>query len=112
MLKRLSLTDFRNYPQAEFSPDARISLIQGDNGSGKTSFLEAIYTLSTGRSFRTTKLGKLVRDQAEHLLLFAEVEREGRTHRMGMRRGRKGLENTRLEGESQKGQSQLSNWYD
>lgn len=108
MLKRLSLTDFRNYPQAEFLPDPRISLIHGDNGSGKTSLLEAIYTLSTGRSFRTVKLGKLVREQAEHSLLFAEVERGQRIHRLGMRRGRQGIENLRLDGERPKGLSQLA----
>lgn len=108
MLKRLLLTDFRNYPQAEFFPDPRISLIHGDNGSGKTSLLEAIYTLSTGRSFRTAKLGKLVRDQADQLLLFAEVEREGEIHRLGMRRGRQGIEDLRLDGERPRSLSQLA----
>lgn len=108
MLKRLTLTDFRNYPQVDFLPDARISLIHGDNGSGKTSLLEAIYTLSTGRSFRTTKMGKLVREQANHLLLFAEVEKDGAIHRLGMRRGRQGIEHLRLDGERPKGLSQLA----
>ena len=35
-------------------------MIWGDNGSGKTSILEAIHTLSLGKSFRTHKQKSMV----------------------------------------------------
>ncbi len=37
-------------------------LIQGPNGSGKTTFLEAIYTTMRGRSFRTGDLNRMISD--------------------------------------------------
>jgi len=49
-LKRLSLTNFRNYARLEIDLPARISLLQGENAQGKTNFLEAIYYLATTRS--------------------------------------------------------------
>ena len=36
-------------------------VVVGDNGSGKTSLLEAIYYAGTGRSFRGTKVQNIVR---------------------------------------------------
>ena len=53
MLADLRLTDFRNYREAEMAPSSGLNIILGDNGSGKTSLLEAIYFIgSGGRSFR------------------------------------------------------------
>lgn len=50
-LRKLSLLNFKNHPErsAEFSD--RINAIVGDNGSGKTNLLDAIYYLSFGKSF-------------------------------------------------------------
>lgn len=98
MLKQLILTNFRNYPQATFCPDRQLSLVYGGNGSGKTSLLESIYTLSTGRSFRTHKLHRLVSASQPGFTLFAEVENEQGLFRLGMQRGLKGIEELRLDG--------------
>ena len=66
MLADLRLTDFRNYREAEIAPSSGLNIILGDNGSGKTSLLEAIYFIgSGGRSFRGGRLSRLVRDGAE-----------------------------------------------
>ena len=46
----LQLAEFRNYAQLDCALPAGISVIQGANGSGKTSLLEAIYLLATTRS--------------------------------------------------------------
>lgn len=54
-LKKLLLTNFRNYSQQEFTPSANPHLIIGPNGAGKTNTLEAIYLLCTGKSFRLKK---------------------------------------------------------
>ena len=51
-LLRLTLTDFRNYRHLTWAPDARVNVLFGPNGSGKTNLLEAISLLSPGRGLR------------------------------------------------------------
>jgi DNA replication and repair protein RecF len=60
-LARLRLRDFRNYARldAAFSPG--FHLLLGDNAQGKTNILEAIYLLSTLRSFRGVGGAQMVR---------------------------------------------------
>lgn len=53
-LTRLTLLNFRNYQQAEVKFHNGVHIIYGENGSGKTSILEAIYYLALTKSFRTT----------------------------------------------------------
>ncbi len=50
-LTRLVLTDFRTYPALTWRPGARITVLTGPNGSGKTNLLEAISLLGPGRGF-------------------------------------------------------------
>lgn len=60
MLKSLSLENFRNYEK--FSLDfEQTTIIVGPNGVGKTNIIEAIYLLSTGRSWRTKHDSEAVR---------------------------------------------------
>ena len=59
-LDRLSITDVRNLKRVTLEPAARVNVITGNNGQGKTSLLEAIYLVATTRSFRTAKLAELV----------------------------------------------------
>jgi DNA replication and repair protein RecF len=62
LLTRLSLTDFRNYPNLVWRPTQRLTLIHGPNGSGKTNLLEALSLLVPGRGLR----GAPLRDLARH----------------------------------------------
>jgi DNA replication and repair protein RecF len=50
-LKKLSLTNFKNYDQAELEFSPRINCIVGNNGVGKTNILDAIHYLSLTKSF-------------------------------------------------------------
>jgi len=64
-LQRLSLRDFRNFAQLDLTfPAAGVAII-GDNGSGKTNLLEAIYYLEIFRSFRGANDDQLVRFAAD-----------------------------------------------
>lgn len=60
-LERLSLTDYRNFAAQQLAFGPRFTVLSGHNGAGKTNVLEALYLLSTLRSFRTSDLGALVR---------------------------------------------------
>lgn len=54
-INRLSLQNFRNFKQKRLEFEAKITVICGDNSTGKSNILEAIYLLATGKSFRAEK---------------------------------------------------------
>jgi DNA replication and repair protein RecF len=60
-LERLAIRQLRNLEHVELEPAARMNVISGSNGHGKTSVLEAIYVLCTTHSFRTARMGEVVR---------------------------------------------------
>jgi len=60
-LQKILLQNFRSYDQKLIEFDPHANLIIGSNGSGKTNILEAIYLLSSGKSFRTSSLSNLLK---------------------------------------------------
>jgi DNA replication and repair protein RecF len=60
-LHRLILTDFRNYAALTWRPAARITMLYGPNGSGKTNLLEAVSLLTPGRGLRGARTADLPR---------------------------------------------------
>ncbi len=79
MLVQLEAHGFRNLESLSLTLGAGVHLLLGDNGTGKTSFLEAIYLLGTSRSFRTAHLGDCCRHGTSSFHLCGEVEAESRT---------------------------------
>jgi DNA replication and repair protein RecF len=77
-LTQLWLTDFRNYNTAELAIPPGLTVIVGDNGSGKTNLLEAIGYLATLESFRGAPSEALVRQGAERAVVRGEAARGGR----------------------------------
>jgi len=72
-LKNLSLQNFRNYSKSEFSFSKDTTLVVGPNTAGKTNLIEAIFFLSTGKSFRTDKDEQAIRFGEEVSRISAEV---------------------------------------
>jgi DNA replication and repair protein RecF len=60
-LLRLTLTDFRSYAALTWRPAARIAVLFGPNGSGKTNLLEAVSLLAPGRGLRNARTVDLPR---------------------------------------------------
>lgn len=54
IIKSIKLFNFRNHTEYSLLCNDETSLILGENGSGKTSVLEAIYILTRGKSFRAS----------------------------------------------------------
>lgn len=73
MLTELSLTHFRNFQQSVVYPASGVNLLIGENGSGKTSVLEAIYLLGMGRSFRTRNLKHVIQTDQRQCQVFARI---------------------------------------
>jgi DNA replication and repair protein RecF len=55
----VSIYNFRNLQNRKVFCDNTFVTLVGNNGQGKTNFLEAIYTACYGNSFRKTKLSQL-----------------------------------------------------
>lgn len=73
ILSNLQIHSLRNLTaiEARFSP--ALNFLIGQNGSGKTSVLEAIYLLGLGRSFRATQLNRVIQHGTNEFTLFAEL---------------------------------------
>ena len=67
-VKRLTLTDFRNYKFLRINADLAPVVITGENGSGKTNILEAISFLTPGKGLRGTRLADIKRIDAPVLV--------------------------------------------
>ena len=59
-LQRLSLTNYRNYTRLELTLPLGLTIVQGQNGQGKSNLLEAITLLATSRSPRTASDAEMV----------------------------------------------------
>ena len=78
-LRSLTHTNFRNLKSGSLTWSKRLNVILGQNGSGKTNVLEAIYFLATAKSFRTHLLRDLIQTGQE----AAKVEGHSKEARPG-----------------------------
>jgi DNA replication and repair protein RecF len=78
-LRRLWLTDFRSYREADVAFDEGLTAVVGPNGQGKTNLLEAVAYLATLGSFRGAPTDALIRVGADRAVVRAEGDREGRS---------------------------------
>ncbi|WP_392561405.1 DNA replication/repair protein RecF [Orbus sturtevantii] len=90
-IAKLNIHDFRNIHTANISPSPKFNFIIGDNGSGKTSFLEAIYMLGHGRAFRHQLSNRIIQHDKPQLVLFSEIiSSVNKTHTIGLSKARNG----------------------
>ena len=84
-IEKIALNGFRNYEweTAEFAPGTNV--ISGQNAQGKTNLLEAVYMLSSGRSFRTRYDRELVGFDYSEAQILAEVFSHDRAQTIDMR---------------------------
>ena len=84
-IQKIALNGFRNYEweTAEFAPGTNV--IFGQNAQGKTNLLEAVYLLSTGRSFRTRFDKELVGFGYSEAEILAEIYSHERDQTISIR---------------------------
>ena len=85
IVKKIALNGFRNYDfeTAEFAPGTNV--ICGENAQGKTNLLEAVYMLSTGRSFRTRFDRELIGFGCDGADILADVTSHEREQTVNLR---------------------------
>ena len=74
VIHSLSLYQFKNYTQAQFSFQERIVCIAGTNGIGKTTLLDAIYYLCFTKSYFAHLDAHLVKQDCEGLRLVGNFD--------------------------------------
>ena len=74
----LELADFRSYEQVQIDLDRGVTTFVGRNGQGKTNIVEALGYLANLGSHRVASEQPLVRHGADHAVVRAAVERDGR----------------------------------
>ncbi len=74
MIKEVKLSNFRNIESLSLHFHPRLNVIHGDNGSGKSSLLEALYLLGFSYSFRANRLNHIIRHGEGAFTVFAKVQ--------------------------------------
>ena len=71
-IARLTIQRVRNLKTVALHELQPFNVFYGENGSGKTSLLEAIHLLATGRSFRTHIPKHYIQNDAADAIVFAQ----------------------------------------
>ena len=74
-LHKLDIYRVRNIQQATLYPSTGINFIYGNNGSGKSALLEAIFILGRSRSFRTHNIKHVINYNASDLVVSGQCLR-------------------------------------
>ena len=80
LLESLEAHQFRNLSGEVFWGES-LNVISGENGQGKTSWLEAIYLLATTKSFRTQRPQEAIRFGESLAVVRGRVARSRDVHR-------------------------------
>ena len=102
MLAELRFQHIRNLTDGALLPAPHLNWVFGSNGAGKTSLLEAICLLATGRSFRTSQIERVIQDGQGELTLFGRWFAGAVEHRIGVRRDRQGGFALRVDGQDER----------
>lgn len=78
-LRRLSVLNYKNYGKADAVFEDRFILLNGDNGSGKTNLIDAIYYLCMCKSYFTRQDALIVGYGSDFFRLDGDFTEEG-TH--------------------------------
>lgn len=76
ILKSIQAHYFRNYESLSLELNPGLNIIVGDNAQGKTNILEAIYFMSTLRSFRTQNDKDLISFDQDYFKVSGEIQNE------------------------------------
>ena len=73
IIKSLSIRNFRNHTYKDLTFNPGINVITGENATGKTNIVEAVYYLSLARSFRGVDDAEIVEDGHDYAEIDSQV---------------------------------------
>jgi DNA replication and repair protein RecF len=77
-VKRVRLTNFRNYKTAEVELSAGVNLLHGSNGQGKTNLVEAVNFFASLSSHRVAGSTPLIKQGEQTAIISVELAHEDR----------------------------------
>ena len=80
LLESVEIKNFRNL-EGKIACEVGLNIFLGENGQGKTNWLEAIHILSTTRSFKTARLQETIRFDETLALIRGKVKQSEDIHR-------------------------------
>ena len=109
-LNQVFINNFRNLEKVDIQPLTQgFNFLYGQNGSGKTSLLEAIYYLGHRRSFRSIHAERLIRYKSDRLNVFGSINDQfGQQVPMGVERLQEGELRVRIAGQDISSISELA----
>ena len=107
-LSYLSLNNFRNIEALTLEPVNGVNIVYGENGSGKTSLLEAIYYLSHGKSFRTAKHKSIIQHQHERFTIHGRKALHDLSIPIGISKSLAGETNLKIQGKASRRIAELA----
>lgn len=99
-IQRLSVSSIRNLEAVDIKLVDGINVFYGANGAGKTSILEAVHVLATGRSFRSSRFDPVIKHDQEQAHLFVELSQS--IAQIGLTRHRNKSHQLKLDGDNQR----------
>lgn len=78
-IQNLKLINYRNYDNLDITFSDTLNLIYGNNGSGKSNLIEAIYMLALTKSFRTNNDANLIKKGTTEAIIKGTILTEEKT---------------------------------
>lgn len=107
-LSDFHVTQFRNLTARTFKMTPHFNILLGNNGSGKTSLLEAIYFLSTGRSFRSRQLAPVIQHNKHCFWINGVINHPENAHTLAIKKAKNTKSAIKLNHEQAANHSQLT----
>ncbi|MDF7670486.1 DNA replication/repair protein RecF [Orbaceae bacterium ESL0721] len=99
-ISHINIHHFRNIDYAELSLSPHFNFIVGNNGSGKTSLLEALYMLGHGRAFRHAQSNRIIQHEKPELVLFSQIRSVNQqTRTIGLSKSKTGDNRIKIDGD-------------
>jgi DNA replication and repair protein RecF len=72
-LQKLDIYNVRNIHEQSIIPSPDLNFIYGNNASGKSALIEAIFLLGRAKSFRSSSIKSVIRFEQDNLIVSAHV---------------------------------------